>query len=465
MVVNMSKPQFGDYNEFVNSYAVEGNTAARSKEYFGDVIENGVRFNARNLGQIDRMIQAKAIEAGELKNNEITMLRLPTPIIDDLVAKTLVGTPVVLDAANNPGEVVESFAKAEEAFAKAIGATSLHIVGLDGKDSLMKTLTAQSPFIHAVADYDVSVLYKRAYPFQASLPTEAVRGKDVVWDVIPPYGLGSAYFDVEDPMLYESDFPQYTRNEYVKFSYSVGRITDAALKLGRSAYPARDFMSLATDTHFDAMRSLRERRLLGVNNDVQSFNFTYQPAGPLEYKGIHELITNTTTPLSAVVDGSGIYTGTQSEKEQFQALDTLANTVAIKMAISGMQPNLALCDPNTFALIRKGILNITYQVPPNAAAVYGVTAIQWNLQGLPPLNLVSHPFLPRNSGQSALYLIDTNMLAQRVAWRDTMEFLAKTNPSQKFFMSDAMTLIDKSDKDGHSSLMGMVKNITHSQVA
>lgn len=457
--------QFGNYNEFVNSYAVEGNAMARSKSYFGDVIESGVRFNPRNLNQISRKVTEMAIESGEMPRGDVTEIRLPTPIIDDLVAKTLVGTPVVLDAANNPGEVVESFAKAEEAFAKAIGATSLHIVGLDGDDALMKTLTAQSPFIHAVADYDISILYKRAYPFQAVLPTEAVRGKDVVWDVIPPYGLGSAYFDVEDPMLYESDFPQYTRNDYVHFSYSVGRITDAAVRLGRSAYPARDFMSLATDTHFDAMRSLRERRLLGVNNDVTNYNFSYTPAGPLEYKGINELITNSTSPLSAVVDGSSIYTGTETEKEQFQKLDTLANNVAIKMAIAGLQPNMALCDPNTFALVRKGILNITYQVPPTAAAVYGVTALQWNLQGLPPLNLVSHPFLPRTSGQSALYLIDTNMMAQRVAWRDTMEFLAKTNPSQKFFMSDAMTFIDKSDIDGHSSLMGMVKNITHSQVA
>lgn len=461
----MTKPQFGNYNDFVNSYAVEGNAKARSAAYFGDVIENGVRFNPRNLNQISRKVTQMAIDSGEMPKGEITEIRLPTPILDDLVAKTLVGTPVVADAANNPGEVIESFAKAEEAFAKAIGATSMHIVGLDGNDNLMKTLTAQSPFIHAVADYDISILYKRAYPFQAVIPTEAVRGKDVVWDVIPPYGLGAAYFDVEDPMLYESDFPQYTRNDFVKFSYSVGRITDAAVKLGRAAYPARDFMSLATDTHFDAMRSLRERRLLGVNNDVQNYDFSYQPAGPLEYKGLNELVSGSTAGLKAVVDGSSVYTGAESELEQYKKLDTLLNNVAIKMSIAGLQPNMMMCDPNTFALLRKGLMNYQYQIPPVASAVYGISSIQYNLQGLPPLNLVSHPFLPRTSGQSAVYLIDTNMLAQRVAWRDSMEFLAKTNPSQKFFMSDAMTFIDKSDIDGSSSLMGMVKGITHTQVA
>jgi len=457
------KPTFGDYGKFVNSYAVEGNVAARSAQYFGDVIENGVRFNARNLNQIHRGETQRLIDTGELPKGDVTMIHLPTPMMDDCVARCLVGTPMVEDAYNHPEEVVESFAKMEETFGKAIGASDFHIV--TGNDPLTKTLTSQSPFIHAVADYDISILYKRAYPFQSVLPTEAVRGKDVVWDVIPPYGLGSAYFDVEDPMLYESDFPQYTRNDFVKFSYSVGRITDAALKLGRSAYPARDFMSLATDTHFDAMRSLRERRLLGVNNDVQSYNFTYQPAGPLEYSGINELITKSTTGLNAVISGSDVYTGTETELEQWKTLDKHMNDVAIKMSIAGLQPNLMMTDPNTFALLRKGLMNYQYQIPPTPSAVYGISSIQYNLQGLPPMNIVSHPFLPRASGQSALYMLDTNMLAQRVAWRDTMEFLAKTNPSQKFFMSDAMTLIDKSDIDGQSSLMGMVKNITHNQVA
>ena len=111
------KPTFASYSEIANSYAVESNVQANSRSYFGDVIENGVRFNPRNLNQIARAVTQRGIESGEIPKGEVTQIRLSTPILDDCIAKCLVGTPVIEDAVNHPEEVVESFAKMEETFA------------------------------------------------------------------------------------------------------------------------------------------------------------------------------------------------------------------------------------------------------------------------------------------------------------------------------------------------------------
>jgi hypothetical protein len=42
-------------------------------------------------------------------------------------------------------------------------------------------------------------------------------------------------------------------------------------------------------------------------------------------------------------------------------------------------------------------------------------------------------------------LVDTRLIARRSLWQDTYEELAKQNLSQKFVVSAAETLVDKSD--------------------
>jgi hypothetical protein len=57
-------------------------------------------------------------------------------------------------------------------------------------------------------------------------------------------------------------------------------------------------------------------------------------------------------------------------------------------------------------------------------------------------------------------LLDTRLWARRVLWQDTYEELANINTSDKFVISAAETLIDKSDVDATSSLHGGVYGIT-----
>ena len=72
-----------------------------------------------------------------------------------------------------------------------------------------------------------------------------------------------------------------------------------------------------------------------------------------------------------------------------------------------------------------------------------------------------HPFLRMTSGAyGAIALLDTALFARRVLWQDTYEELANINTSDKFVISAAETLIDKSDIDGTSSLHGGLFGIT-----
>ena len=87
-------------------------------------------------------------------------------------------------------------------------------------------------------------------------------------------------FGTEDPTLTESDFEMKTRSDIVKYSYVTGRVTDAAMKEGATAYPPRDYWSIASENAINSSRSIRERSMLGVTRNPQTIasNNVYEAA-------------------------------------------------------------------------------------------------------------------------------------------------------------------------------------------
>jgi len=131
--------------------------------------------------------------------------------------------------------------------------------------------------IHAIADEKVAYLYKRPYPIQALIPTESNRGKAAVWDAIGPFDFGNAAFGTEDQSFTESDITAYTRTEYIKYLFSVGRVTKAAQLAGLSAVPPRDMMAVRVD----AARTLSEHFVRGQCLVYQLTSVTgHQPSIP-----------------------------------------------------------------------------------------------------------------------------------------------------------------------------------------
>ncbi|OPZ41816.1 MAG: hypothetical protein BWY95_02506 [Bacteroidetes bacterium ADurb.BinA104] len=315
--------------------------------------------------------------------------------------------------------------------------------------------------MHVIADEQVTYLYKRPYPFQSLIPVEANKGKWAAWDVIGPYDITSAYFGTEDPDLTETNMKAYNRFDRIKYMYTVGRLTKAAQLAGLTQIPARDLRAIRVDMAQDAMRALRERSMLGVTRNLQSVSNTFENAGPLEYPGLAEIIRNNTgngnLKDKTWIDGSEV-----GGIKTFTDINFYLDEVYSKMVLYGMRPNLAICDYKTFGLIRRGMTDfIRYIGEPVKTLVPGVSKIDLVFPNEGALPLVPHPFMSMVAGNNgAIMLADTRLLARRVLWQDTYEQLANINTSDKFVISSAETLIDKSGITEADSLHGGLFGIT-----
>ena len=324
-------------------------------------------------------------------------------------------------------------------------------------EHLSKAETTSSSLMHAIADESVAYLYKAAYPMQTLLPVEANKGKTASWDSIGPYKFGSAGFGTEDPSLTESDITPTNRTDTVKYMYAVGRLTKAVKFAGLAQYPVRDIKAIRIDAAQDALRALRERRMLGVSSDITDTTNAFASAGSLEYKGLYELISANVNTYGdqCFVDCSALAVDTYSE------IMTQLDASYRKMVKFNMQPNLAVCDYVTFGIIRRGLSEYFRYNAEMQELVPGVSKLSLTFPNSGGLPIMPHRFLPMSTGTNGtIMLLDRNLLARRTLWADTYEELANINTSEKFVISAAETLIDKSDVSGTQSLHGGLFSIT-----
>jgi hypothetical protein len=242
--------------------------------------------------------------------------------------------------------------------------------------------------------------------------------------------------------------------------YAVGRLTKAVKLAGLSQIPARDIKAIRVDTAQDALRALRERSLLGVTRDVGSTTNAFVSAASTQYAGMYELVTlntngNPTSGNQCWIDVSSSSVDTYGEIMQY--LDSTYNN----MVLYGMQPNLAICDYKTFGIIRRGLSEYFRYTGEGQELLPGVSKLTLTFPNAGGIPLVPHPFLRMTTGAyGSLFLIDTKLFARRVLWQDTYEELANTNTSDKFVISAAECLIEKSDINGVNSLQGGLFGIT-----
>jgi len=337
---------------------------------------------------------------------------------------------------NTLGQTGDDFANIRKSFEKklAMDAEVIKKAMTAGSSS-----TTGSYLMHVIADEGVTYLYKRPYPVQALIPVEANKGRQALWDVIGPYEFGSAAFGTEDQSFAaESDITTHNRTSFVKYMHTVGRVTKAAQFAGLAQTPSRDMLAVRIDTAQDALRALRERRMLGVTSDVSDTAFAYASATTNEYQGLYELIRTNTS------GATGTQTWIASTGNTYAGIMKDLDTSYRYMMKFGMSPNLAVCDLRTFSIIRQGLMEY-FRTEPIKEFVQGVAKISLVFPAATGLPLVPHPFLSQTAALGSVFLLDTRLIARRSLWQDTYEELAKMNLSQKFVVSAAETLIDKSD--------------------
>lgn len=400
-----------------------------------------------------RVSTADLVKARErfLTSPNAGMLPLVPPVPDEYIQKAIFEGPgsdpknlatTQDDYTQKMEPLMKAMARDQEKYQEDL-AKSI-IAELPEGNEIRKALTsAASNLMHVITDQDVTYLYKRPYPVQALIPTEANKGRQANFDIIGPYDFGSAAFGTEDQSFTESDITTYNRTQIIKYMYAVGRVTKAAQLAGLAQIPARDVLAIRIDAAQDALRALRERALLGVSLNVADLTNAYRApviAGDQTYNGLQQIITanaNATGSQNWIASTAGTYDGIMLD------LDASYR----HMVQFAMQPNLAICDYRTFGIIRRGLMEY-FRTEPVMKFTQGISKINLvfpNSDGLP---LVPHPFLPMGANLGTIMLIDTRLWARRSLWQDMYEELAKINLSQKFVISAAETLVDKSDVSG-----------------
>ena len=325
---------------------------------------------------------------------------------------------------------------------------------VDGSE-FKKAMTTASNLMHVIADQDVTYLYKRPYPFQALIPSEANKGKTANFDIVGPWDLPGAGPGTEDQMFTEGDPSPYNRSQYIKYLYSVYRVTMAAQLAGLAQVPARDMLAIRIDMAQDALRSLRERMMIGVNYSPTDTTMAFRGAvgaTNISYNGVYQIIqANTKTAGSGA---NWVTSGGASYDQINKDLDSSYQA----MAKYGFQPNIAFCDYQTFGIYRRGLWE-HFRTGPITEITSGITKIELTFPNAGGLAMIPHPFLPvatTGSAVGCIMLLDSRLLARRILWQDMNTQLAQINLSQKGVISAAETMVDKSDVDAASSLQGGV---------
>jgi hypothetical protein len=413
--------------------------------------------NRMLVDQRNRFIEASA------PANPLNMLPLLPQIDDALVKAVYSGFPDGDTRTRGEGETYyrsEAVTKAleveHERFCDEVSKALWEEIA-EGSE-FKKAMTTASNLMHVIADQDVTYLYKRPYPFQALIPSEANKGKAANFDIVGPWDLPGAGPGTEDQMFTEGDPSPYNRSQYIKYLYSVYRVTMAAQLAGLAQVPARDMLAIRIDMAQDALRSLRERMMIGVNYSPTDTTMAFRAAvgsTNIAYNGVYQIIqANTKTAGSGA---NWVTSGGASYDQINKDLDTSYQA----MAKYGFQPNIAFTDYQTFGIYRRGLWE-HFRTGPITEITSGITKIELTFPNAGGLAMIPHPFLPVSTSTSStgcIILLDSRLLARRVLWQDMNTQLAQINLSQKGVISAAETLVDKSDVDAASSLQGGVFGI------
>ena len=115
---------------------------------------------------------------------------------------------------------------------------------------------------------------------------------------------------------------------------------------------------------------------------------------------------------------------------------------------------MLICDPYSADDLVEQIMDYTRFVDPNVTDAWGLQlpSIQTVVGRIP---ILASQFCPTDSGDRALFCVNTNFLQQRILKDISFERLAKTSDSEKFFLSTFRTLVNKFPEG-----MGQLHSIT-----
>lgn len=479
--MTIKQAKFGNYKGLsdsqVKARALDFHAGLDKLEFINnDTFSKGIALSYRNLSKISQAKIARQMEAEGKNPNSYQYVFLDQPTCDDALHSHFNKNTFAYDAVYDPESLADSQAHVNEWYMKSLGITEMEYPKEAdyipaGTQLFNKALTSDVSVIHAFADTDLVLLNADVQIAQAIFRQEAAIGKDVQWDVSKPFNYAVPYFGTELQDFVDSDFELTTRHDKLYFMYCNGEISTAAINFGLSAMPRRDLMPLEVIQHQLGCRALRERRTLGLDSMVNNAQAHWEEhTEGLNYAGLHEFATNrighNEDGLSAVVDGSDIYSGSETTQAMFEKLMQRINLSAYNMKLAGQVPTIMMTDWQTANLIATNVIPNIRIIDDSPTRAFGVTSIKLNVLSTGPMDLVVHPWMPSKSGDSCIFMFNPQFMSYRIGWKDVMKEIPNPNrDSQRFTINSAETFIDKTDVTGNHTLMGAILNITHPDYA
>ena len=261
-------------------------------------------------------------------------------------------------------------------------------------------------------DEDMTDLTRIDTPLVNIIPRVTNRGLTADWNQIS--AIASGTFLAEDAALPDQDDSFVRQFTPIKFGYAIGRVT-GVLQAGAAGFI--DAMGPAVRNKTLALKRLEENTI--INGDVSS--------DPNEYDG---LIVNITAGGS----------GNQNLAGAGVTLDNIMSSLTSAYNNGGL-PNLIVTDAATLQAIRALMLD-QFRYVNTVEIAWGIKVVAFETH-MGTVPVMPDRFMPAGAGVKALMVLDLSVIEMRVLQDVTMELLAKTNDSQKFFLKVYEALVVK----------------------
>jgi len=253
---------------------------------------------------------------------------------------------------------------------------------------------------------DIISLSQKETPLYEMLPKIAVRGKFYDWNTAT-FASTNASFKPEDAPFAEYD-DTYTRNTVqMKYAYAIGRVT------GPMQIHAQGYIDMKRQEILMKTRALLQK----IENEIVNGSISTDANG---FNGLGASISTNTTSLGAALSISDIRTSIRYCKQ---------GGTTYSATLGGGNPNLIVCDLATFDDIKALLQAYLRYNGPMVSIAWGFQTIEF--EGIP---VIASKFMTTTSGSKALYVLDINVVKMGIALDLTMEDLAKTNDSDKFYI-------------------------------
>lgn len=330
------------------------------------------------------------------------------------------------------------------------GYTTFKQTYINIKKALSTTLSTYSAgtlpvLIPVYVDPEIVDLTRRATPLTELIPRVTNYGKTADFNQISVITTAQALG--EDAALTEQNDTYVRRTLTMKYLYSVGRVTGqmfAASKQYLSAGGYVDALSLEVKNKTLALKRLEEAMILlgDTNADwTEPVNSTVISKDN-SFDGLFRLITST------VIGG-----GTGNQTDNAGAVIQIAHIrTGIRTArTAGGEPNLIVCDYATYDNI-KALIQDQLRYVATTTIAWGITTVSF--EGIP---IIASRFLSTTAGTGtgvpqtarSLFILDTNVIENRVLQDVSYEELAKTNDSVKFMLKEYLALVVKAPAFNH----------------